>query len=194
MCPPNVLCMILIHKVYQQSSNCMFCCIGRMGNGSTNQSAHDFDAPCKDKRTLTHTHTHTQGGTATLQLGWHSRHNGARLISRAPLLPRLRTNYGFVFDFRNLRFAFCLWRSSRQWVHQHFFAWLWCTMCHKMIGFFVFRCAGRMGHVSSKRSLRDFDTQCITTVFELHVLLYGSNGSCVHLTFVFFLHDLIHIV
>ena len=133
----------------------------------------------------THTHTHTQGGTATLQLGWHSRHNGARLISRAPLLPRLRTNYGFVFDFRHLRFAFCLWRSSRQWVHQHFFAWLWCTMCHKLIGFFVFRCAGRMGHVSSKRSLRDFDTQCIATVFELHVLLYGSNGSCVHLTFVF---------
>ena len=53
MCPPNVLCMILIHKVYQQSSNCMFCCIGRMGNGSTNQSAHDCDAPCKDKRTHT---------------------------------------------------------------------------------------------------------------------------------------------
>ena len=50
-------------------------------------------------------------------------------------------------------------------------------------GIFVFRCTGRMRHVSTKRSLHDVDTQCITTVFELHVLFHRSNGSCVHQTF-----------
>ena len=103
MCPPNVLCIILIHKVYQQSSNCMFCCIGRMGNGSTNQSAHDFDAPCKDKRTLTHTHAR-RNGNATAGLALQAQ-RCAPDFARAPLAEvadQLRV------CFRLSKFAFCI--------------------------------------------------------------------------------------
>ena len=129
-------------------------------------------------------HTHAmRNGNATAGLALQAQ-RCAPDFARAPLAEvadQLRV------CFRLSKFAFCILfvEVESAMGPPAFFAWLWCTMCHKMIGFFVFRCAGRMGHVSSKRSLRDFDTQCITTVFELHVLLYGSNGSCVHLTFVF---------